>query len=383
MRVVRAANGDGETPAHVAARSGWACLLRFLLDRGADVLAEDARGRDVLQAACERDRPAVVALILAYVQEHGEDHGEIFDEHVSRFKNKTRVRVWSEGVTPAAVRWRALRRALPDVVSAARAGVAFDANRADVEDALELAWFARLGVLDLCGGDEDATGFARDDVSRDVVTRDASNDPALTFKNESTDAFARIDATLRAADEAFKRARRTRFANRRSRGTGDAPLHVAASEARVGAVRVLIRAGADPNLRDEGDAGDAPLHRLARSAVRRSGTANTREAADAARVLLRRGADQLRQERRLGHALCTRRCASGTSGSSGRCCGSRRKRRCVACSGRAKRFGQTFRQTQTRTRPQEEKTRLKRRRRRRRFRRFRRDVRKKAPRTSS
>ena len=292
LRVVRAANGDGETPAHVAARSGWACLLRFLLDRGADVLAEDARGRDVLQAACERDRPAVVALILAYVQEHGEDHGEIFDEHVSRFKNKTRVRVWSEGVTPAAVRWRALRRALPDVVSAARAGVAFDANRADVEDALELAWFARLGVLDLCGGDEDATGFARDDVSRDVVTRDASNDPALTFKNESTDAFARIDATLRAADEAFKRARRTRFANRRSRGTGDAPLHVAASEARVGAVRVLIRAGADPNLRDEGDAGDAPLHRLARSAVRRSGTANTREAADAARVLLRRGADQ-------------------------------------------------------------------------------------------
>ena len=128
LRVVRAANGDGETPAHVAARSGWACLLRFLLDRGADVLAEDARGRDVLQAACERDRPAVVALILAYVQEHGEDHGEIFDEHVSRFKNKTRARVWSEGVTPAAVRWRALRRALPDVVSAARAGVAFDAN---------------------------------------------------------------------------------------------------------------------------------------------------------------------------------------------------------------------------------------------------------------
>ena len=57
-------------------------------------------------------------------------------------------------------------------------------------------------------------------------------------------------------------------------------------------MRVLIRAGADPNLRDEGDAGDAPLHRLARSAVRRSGTANTREAADAARVLLRRGADQ-------------------------------------------------------------------------------------------
>ena len=99
MRVVRAANGDGETPAHVAARSRWACLLRFLLDRGADVLAEDARGRDVLQAACERDRPAVVALILAYVQEHGEDHGEIFDEHVSRFKNKNGVRVWSEGVT--------------------------------------------------------------------------------------------------------------------------------------------------------------------------------------------------------------------------------------------------------------------------------------------
>jgi ankyrin repeat protein/CRP-like cAMP-binding protein len=297
LRVVRAANGDGETPAHVAARSGWACLLRFLLDRGADVLAEDARGRDVLQAACERDRPATVALILAYVQEHGEDHGEIFDEHVSTLRQKTRVRVWSEGVTPAAVRWRALRRALPDVVSAARAGVAFDANRADVEDALELAWFARLGVLDLCGVlDEDATGFGGgDDVSRDVVTRDASNDPALTFThNKSMDAFKRIDATLRAADEAFKRARRTRFANRRSRSTGDAPLHVAASEARAGAVRVLIRAGADPNLRDEGDAGDAPLHRLARaSSVMRTGTANAREViADAARVLLRRGADQ-------------------------------------------------------------------------------------------
>ena len=233
-----------------------------------------------------------------------------------------------------------------------------------------------------CGGATRTRPVSRGTtVSRDVVTRDASNDPALTFKNESTDAFARIDATLRAADEAFKRARRTRFANRRSRGTGDA------ASARGRPRRARRRRGADPRRRGpepprRGDAGDAPLHRLARSAV--GGPAPRTRAKRRTRRGFCCGAARTSAPRTPpGSRLCTRRCASGTSGSSGRCCGSRRKRRCVACSGRAKRFGQTFRQTQTRTRPQEEKTRLKRRRRRRRFRRFRRDKRKKAPRTSS
>ena len=147
LRVVRAANGDGETPAHVAARSGWACLLRFLLDHGADLAATDARGRDVLQAACERDRPEAVATILAYVEAYGEDNAE------TRHREEKGTSK-SEGViTPAAFRWRALRRSLPDVLVAARGGVVFDAESADVEDALEAAIRARLGVVELCRGE--------------------------------------------------------------------------------------------------------------------------------------------------------------------------------------------------------------------------------------
>jgi ankyrin repeat protein len=297
LRVVRAVNGDGETPAHVAARSGWACLLRFLLDRGAELSAEDARGRDVLQAACERDRPAAVALILAYVEEHGEE-AEIFDQGFPTLskgkpdgKRRQSPRLWSDGITPASVRWRALRRGLPDVVSSARAGVAFDARRVDVEDALETAWFKRLGVFELwshgdANDDDDASGNASLD---DGQTLDAQKSERRSSGASGLDAFARVDAALRRADELFKKTRRERFVNRRSRVTGDAPLHVAASMAHARTVAVLINAGADVNLRDEGDAGDAPLHRAARAA---KATSNKEKAIDAARALLLRGADQ-------------------------------------------------------------------------------------------
>ena len=295
LRVVRAVNGDGETPAHVAARSGWACLLRFLLDRGAELSAEDARGRDVLQAACERDRPAAVALILAYVEEHGEE-AEIFDQGFPTLskgkpdgKRRQSPRLWSDGITPASVRWRALRRGLPDVVSSARAGVAFDARRVDVEDALETAWFKRLGVFELwsrgdANDDDDASGTHPNE-----ETLDAQKSERRFSGASGLDAFARVDAALRRADELFKKTRRERFVNRRSRVTGDAPLHVAASMAHARTVAVLINAGADVNLRDEGDAGDAPLHRAARAA---KATSNKEKAIDAARALLLRGADQ-------------------------------------------------------------------------------------------
>ena len=285
-RVIGAANDDGETPAHVAARSGWACLLRFLLDHGADLAATDARGRDVLQAACERDRPEAVATILAYVEAYGEDNAET--RHREE-KGSSK----SEGViTPAAFRWRALRRSLPDVLVAARGGVVFDAESADVEDALEAAIRARLGVVELCRGescyekDEKETENEPDDAEASLGSLGS-----LTKHDEKPlDAFAHIDAALRRAEKAFGRARRARFANRRSRVTGDAPLHVAASRAHANVVRVLVRAGADVNLRDEGDGGDAPLHRAAR-AGRVLETTRKRKATDAAVVLLRFGAD--------------------------------------------------------------------------------------------
>jgi ankyrin repeat protein len=269
--------------------------LRFLLDRGAELSAEDARGRDVLQAACERDRPAAVALILAYVEEHGEE-AEIFNEGFPTLskgkpdgKRRQSPRLWSDGITPASVRWRALRRGLPDVVSSARAGVAFDARRVDVEDALETAWFKRLGVFELwsrgdANDDDDASGTHPNE-----ETLDAQKSERRFSGASGLDAFARVDAALRRADELFKKTRRERFVNRRSRVTGDAPLHVAASMAHARTVAVLINAGADVNLRDEGDAGDAPLHRAARAA---KATSNKEKAIDAARALLLRGADQ-------------------------------------------------------------------------------------------
>ena len=110
---------------------------------------------------------------------------------------------------------------------------------------------------------------------------------ALTFKRESTDAFARIDATLRAADEAFNRAadavrdrrsgHRRRLARRR-RERASAPRRVLArARTRTSATR------ATPGTR-----------RYTAWRARRSGgpAPRTRAAADAARVLLRRGADQ-------------------------------------------------------------------------------------------
>ena len=331
LRVVRAVNGDGETPAHVAARSGWACLLRFLLDRGAELTAEDARGRDVLQAACERDRPAAVALILAYVEAHGEE-AELFDRETvpTRFfstgslfsdsDGKRRTghgpRLWSDGISPASVRWRVLRRSLPDVVSSARAGVAFDARRVEVEDALEKKWFRRLGVFELCRGDandddDDASG-SDDRAASDRDVRADETDSKLRERRSSggsaLDAFARVDAALRRADAIFKKTRRERFVNRRSRVTGDAPLHVAASMAHARTVRVLINAGADVDLRDEGDAG---TRRFTAGARRRTCDVEQKKShRRGARVASsRRG--PTREERHVGHASAPGRARGG------------------------------------------------------------------------
>ena len=66
-------NARGERPIHLAARGGSVRMVRCLLDRGADVAAEDDAGRNALLAACEADSIRVATLVLAHAFEHGVD----------------------------------------------------------------------------------------------------------------------------------------------------------------------------------------------------------------------------------------------------------------------------------------------------------------------
>ena len=65
------------------------------------------------------------------------------------------------------------------------------------------------------------------------------------------------------AREAFKRRQRDRYVNAASSVSGAAAIHVAAKNGSVDMCRLLLRHGADPNSQDARD-GDAALHHAAR-----------------------------------------------------------------------------------------------------------------------
>ena len=272
FRIINSTNDDGETCAHVAARSGHVSLLKFLLDRGAGILTKDKRGRDVLQAACEKDRPVLTGYLVSYVREYGEEQN-VFDEGINSIGVRVRgPRNWADGVPLSSVRWRVLKRSISDVVAVTRENES--ERNADLnisEDRLLTAALTRLGVDALLEDWNSNHENSSDDDDDEYALLKGLNDDTetklstMSKQSKRRSAFHKIDAALKAADELFKLKRMNRFVNKKSNTTGDAPLHVAAQYANPHVCRVLLNAGSDINLRDEADTGDAPLHRLMKS----------------------------------------------------------------------------------------------------------------------
>ena len=325
MRVLRDVNRRGERPIHLAARGGSVRMVRCLIDRGADVAAEDDDGNNALAVACEADKPRVATLLLAHAYERGVEPVDV------------------DGVTPARLRWMSLRRSVPDIAAAARGGV-IDPAAPDgaSEQALVTLALTRLGlgaernidaVFDDGASDEEFAEMVRDAFKRfdedgsgsldvdeilaafqtlplETVSEaevratfarfDADDSGALDLdefselmrelRRENRDkragggvrtdddsedaavaAFARRAAAKRTslmevldkAREAYKRRQRDRYVNAVSSAGGRAALHVAARRGSVDMCRLLLRHGADPNLHDARD-GDCALHHAAR-----------------------------------------------------------------------------------------------------------------------
>ena len=319
-RAIRDVNVRGERPIHLAARGGSVRMVRCLLDRGADVAAEDDAGRNALLAACEADSIRVATLVLAHAFEHGVDPVDV------------------DAYTPARLRWMILRRSLPDIAAASRGG-AIDPAAPDgaSEQALVTLALTRLGLGAERGKeafaemfDDDATEEEFAEIVRDAFKRfdedgsgsldleeimDAFQTLPLEVKSEAEvrALFARFDAdrsgaldadefaalarelrrdvrgirgdddaavtadahplsrrtktslmeVLDKAREAFKRRQRDRYVNAASSVSGAAAMHVAAKNGSVDMCRLLLRHGADPNSQDARD-GDAALHHAAR-----------------------------------------------------------------------------------------------------------------------
>ena len=96
-------NSSMERPIHLAARNGGVHLVRCLIDRGADLSAGDDHGHNALMAACEANNPGAAALIIDQVKQFGSEvHKDL---------------------TMAQMRWRTLKRAMPDLIAAVKLGV--------------------------------------------------------------------------------------------------------------------------------------------------------------------------------------------------------------------------------------------------------------------
>ena len=158
-------------------------MVRCLLDRGADVAAEDDAGRNALLAACEADSIRVATLVLAHAFEHGVDPVDV-DAH-----------------TLARLRWMILRRSLPDIAAASRGG-AIDPAAPDgaSEQALVTLALTRLGLGAERGKeafaemfDDDATEEEFAEIVRDAFKRfDEDGSGSLDLEESSWTRFRRF-----------------------------------------------------------------------------------------------------------------------------------------------------------------------------------------------
>ena len=229
-RALRDVNVRGERPIHLAARGGSVRMVRCLLDRGADVAAEDDAGRNALLAACEADSIRVATLVLAHAFEHGVDPVDV------------------DAYTPARLRWMILRRSLPDIAAASRGG-AIDPAAPDgaSEQALVTLALTRLGLGAERGKeafaemfDDDATEEEFAEIVRDAFKRfDEDGSGSLDLEEimdvrrpleEERSGGSRLVREIRRrpvrradADE-FKRRARTRRDVRGIRGDDDAAV---------------------------------------------------------------------------------------------------------------------------------------------------------------
>jgi ankyrin repeat protein len=128
MEVFRVPNLAMERPIHLAARNGSVHLVRCLIDRGADLSAGDDHGHNALMAACEADKAGAAALIIDQVKHFGSEV--------------------STDLTMAQMRWRTLKRAMPDLIAADKMGIDPMAENGASEQALIDLSLQRMGISD-------------------------------------------------------------------------------------------------------------------------------------------------------------------------------------------------------------------------------------------
>lgn len=257
MEVFRVPNLAMERPIHLAARNGSVHLVRCLIDRGADLSAGDDHGHNALMAACEADKAGAAALIIDQVKHFGSEV--------------------STDLTMAQMRWRTLKRAMPDLIAADKMGIDPMAENGASEQALIDLSLQRMGISD------DGSKMRRSASKQSVGFMEGEDGLLYAIEEEVSDAEGTdtesdlgakgysLLAILEKAREQYKVRQRDRYVNYTSSTDGYGALHIAAEKGLTRIVRLLLDSGASPDLPD-GIRSNCALHLAAREGHRRTCT---------------------------------------------------------------------------------------------------------------
>ena len=257
MEVFRVPNSSMERPIHLAARNGSVHLVRCLIDRGADLSAGDDHGHNALMAACEANKPGAAALIIDQVKQFGSEvHRDL---------------------TMAQMRWRTLKRAMPDLIAAVKLGVDPMAENGASEQALIDISLQRMGISDdgskmRRSASKQSVGFMEgEDGHLYAIEEELSDEESTETESDLGGKGYSLLAILEKAREQYKVRQRDRYVNYTSPTDGYSALHIAAEKGLTAIVRLLLDCGANPDLPD-GIRSNCALHFAAREGHRRTCT---------------------------------------------------------------------------------------------------------------
>lgn len=298
---VNATDADGDTPLHIAARSGYRRVLKALLEAGADMEARDAEGRTPLQVAAQPGRESLLPpneIALSLLREKGAR----LDLFAAARLGDTVTATALLDANPAACTERDTTGATPLCHAAwcgqlamvelllergADPGIRDEAGRgpASVRYTPEYLRAAVINRLTVAGVSPDlATAVCLGD--REEISRQLAADPsdatqelinwaschtpnpevALLLAHHGAPLSVHAAAALGLTDELLSLIHHDPTAHRLRDERRETPLHRAASRGQEEAIRVLLEANSPVNAAAQ-DGGTA-LHRAAANGYR-------------------------------------------------------------------------------------------------------------------